>query len=521
VNSLFDVLGFLAVVLKGLDLVAQSVLLGSVSFWLLVVAPLPGLSPRTRRIIRVAAVATVVTASMTTLLTAIVLRASLGIGFGAIAGAAFFVAGVIRAAAAAAIALVASPARASSRAGRFACGAASIVVLCAAVADTHAMARIGDATPLLLATAAHELGAAVWLGALPCFWLALRHADPRIAGVVGRRFSLVAACGVALIVAGAVVFARDYIGTVDAVYGTSYGAMAATKAMLLAILLALGAVNFRAVRRIPDDGAMTRRVMRFVEVEIAVGIAVLMAAASITSAPPSVDVADRVTLPQLIERFAPAMPRMTSPAHAALRAAATRAEAEAARDANDRAWSEYNHHWAGVAVVVMGLAALVQHSRRARWARHWPLLFVALAVFLLFRADPEVWPLGPLGPIASLHDPEVVQHRLFVVLIVAFALLEGWARRRHVASRVLPRVFPLATASGAVLLLLHSHAVGDVKEQLLIEMTHLPIAVLGVVAGGARWLEIAAPREEGRWARWVWPAAFVAIGLLLLGYREG
>ena len=61
---------------------------------------------------------------------------------------------------------------------------------------------------------------------------------------------------------------------------------------------------------------------------------------------------------------------------------------------------------------------------------------------------------------------------------------------------------------------------GNVKEELLIELTHLPIAVLGITAGWARWLEVEAPQDEGRWAGWVWPACFVAIGLLLLAYRE-
>lgn len=128
--------------------------------------------------------------------------------------------------------------------------------------------------------------------------------------------------------------------------------------------------------------------------------------------------------------------------------------------------------------------------------------------------------MGSIGPIESLRDPEVVQHRLFVVLIVAFALFEWGVRTGRIASRWLPRVFPLVTAIGGMLLLLHSHAVGDVKEQLLIEYSNLPIAVLGVVAGCARWIEVAVPDGEGRIAGWMWPTAFVLVGPLLLNYRE-
>jgi putative copper resistance protein D len=190
------------------------------------------------------------------------------------------------------------------------------------------------------------------------------------------------------------------------------------------------------------------------------------------------------------------------------------------RNAYDVAWSEYNHHWAGLLVAVIGLATLAQRSGRAPWAKHWPLLFLLLAAFLFLRADPEVWPMGEIGPIESLKDPEVAQHRLFVVLIAAFAFFEWRVRTGRIASRRLPLVFPLLMALGGTLLLTHSHALGNVKEELLIEMTHLPIAVLGIVAGWARWLEVEAPEAEGRWAGWLWPACLIVIGLLLVGYRE-
>ena len=511
-SALFDVLGFVAVVVKGLDLVAQSVLLGSVAFTLFVDAARGG------RVARVAAVATAATALATTLVTALLLVISLGLGLADIAGAAFAVAGVARAAAALAVAGLAWNGTPHGRGLRIAYVGAAAVVLFAAVADTHAVARIGNPVPLVVATAAHELGAGIWLGGLPCFWRALRHADDARAQAIGRRFSIVAASGVALIVAGAIVFAVAYIGSIAGAYATAYGAMATTKGVLLALLLALGLANFRIVHR---AGAMDRaRVARFVELEMAIGIAALMAAASITSAPPSVDdVADRLTPTEIRARMTPAVPRLSSPPHRSLGAVAAPGDV-AARNAGDRAWSEYNHHWAGILVALMGAAGLAQRSGRAPWARHWPLLFLLLAPFLFLRADPEVWPMGPISPIESLRDPEVVQHRLFVTLIVAFAIFEWRVRTGRIASRPLARVFPLLTALGGVLLLLHSHAVGDPKEQLLVEYSHLPIAVLGVVAGCARWLEVGARGGEQRAAGWVWPSAFVLIGLLLLNYRE-
>jgi len=550
-STLFDIFGFLSVVLRGFDLVAQSILLGSVSFALFVAASLARDAPRearpiaasVRHCIQGAALAAVITVTASTALSAAVLAASLETSWREVAGAGFVMAGSVKAVAAAAIGLVVSLRPIAAASTRITVGLAAALVLYEALANSHATARLSDSALLMFATAAHELGAALWLGGLPCFWLALRRAETRETEIlIGRRFSALAIIGVAMILVGALVFALMYIGSLDAVYGTAYGAMAVTKSILFGMLVLLGFANFRAVRRFTADGAAVRRVRRFVEVEMGIGFALLMAAASITSMPPAVDlIADRVTFAELVERMTPTPPRFQSPDHALLaipalqarlddeqaRQAATRTPAFVPgsgalppRNAYDLAWSEYNHHWAGLLVLLMGLAALAQRSGLAPWAKHWPLLFLLLAAFLFLRADPEVWPMGESGLIESLKDPEVAQHRLFVVLIVAFALFEWRVRTGRIASHRAMRVFPLLTALGGTLLLTHSHALGNVKEELLVEMTHLPIAVLGIAAGWARWLEVGAPEKELRWAGWVWPSCFVLIGLLLLSYRE-
>jgi putative copper resistance protein D len=550
-STLFDIFGFLSVVLRGLDLVAQSILLGSVSFALFIGAPLASdapsgvrtIAPGVRHCIQWAALAAVIAATANTAVSAAVLAASLDVSWREVVGAGFVIAGSVKAVAAAAIGLMVSLPPLATRSTRITIGAAAALVLYEGLASSHATARLSDSTLLMLATGAHELGAALWLGGLPCFWLALRHADTReTLNQTGWRFSVLAIIGVAMIVVGALVFAPTYIGSLDALYGTAYGAMVVTKSILFGMLVLLGFANFRAVRRFTADGSAVRQVRRFVEVEMGVGFAVLMAAASITSMPPAVDlVDDRVSFAELVERMAPSTPRLQSPDHAllAIPALQARLDDERARqtstrtltfvpgsgalpprNAYDLAWSEYNHHWAGLLVVLMGLAALAQRSGHAPWAKHWPLLFLLLAAFLFFRADAEVWPMGESGLIESLKDPEVAQHRLFVVLIVVFAIFEWRVRTGRVSSHRSMRVFPLLTALGGTLLLTHSHALGNVKEELLVEMTHLPIAVLGITAGWARWLEVGARGKELRWAGWVWPSCFVLIGLLLLSYRE-
>jgi copper resistance protein D len=552
-STLFDLFGLFSVVVHGLELVAQSVLLGSAAFMVFVLSPaLADEAPRDvsarcagcRHVLCAAALSAIACVIAATVLNATVLAVSLPGSWRDVAGAGFVLAGGVKILAAAAIGVVGSLSTVRALSTRMVLGVAGVLFLSAALADSHAVARLEDNAVLLLATGAHELGAALWLGGLPCFWMVLHRADGgERARRIGRRFSALAVAGVALILMGAAVFVRLYIGAVDAVYGTAYGAMAVTKSALLGMLLLLGLYNFIAIRRFAADAAAIRRVQRFVEVEMGLAVAVLLAAASITSMPPAVDLRDdRVTWAELVARFTPASPRLVSPEHATLAIPALQASLDAEqqsgsestrarayvpgggalppRNAEDIAWSEYNHHWAGVLVMLMGFAALAQRSHHAPWARHWPMLFLLLAAFLLLRADPEVWPMGDIGVIESLKDPEVLQHRLFSLLVAAFALFEWGVRTGRIAALNLRRVFPLLTALAATLLLTHSHALGNVKEEVLVDLTHLPIAVLGIGAGWARWLEVEAPEDEGRWAGWVWPACFVLIGLLLLGYRE-
>jgi putative copper resistance protein D len=302
-------------------------------------------------------------------------------------------------------------------------------------------------------------------------------------------------------------------------------------------------MNFLVVEQLRGDPHMSiLRLRRFAEVEIGVGLTVLFAAASLTSQPPGADLTqDRASWHEIVERLTPQWPRFASPDHASLaiseleaQIAAAKANASAStphayipgeglsppRNAMDIAWSEFNHHWAGLFVLAIGFAALLERTGVAPWARHWPLLFLGLAGFLLIRSDPEVWPLGDVGLIASLRDPEVVQHRVFVVLIAAFGIFEWCVRTGRLRRPAASLVFPLITAAGGMLLLTHSHALSNVKELLLIEITHVPLALAGITAGWARWIELRMEGRASRIAAWVWPIAFVMVGVILLLYRE-
>jgi len=115
-------------------------------------------------------------------------------------------------------------------------------------------------------------------------------------------------------------------------------------------------------------------------------------------------------------------------------------------------------------------------------------------------------------------------HRVYDVLIVVYALFEWGVQTGRLKSRIAAYVFPLAIGLGGAVLLLHSHAFGNAKNELLIEMTHNSLGVLAVFGGWARLLEIRLPAAQGgrlsAIAGQVWPACLVLIGCLLLNYRE-
>jgi copper resistance protein D len=268
---------------------------------------------------------------------------------------------------------------------------------------------------------------------------------------------------------------------------------------------------------------------------------VLFAAASLTSQPPAVDLTtDRASVHEIAARLTPHWPRLESPDYASLAVAELQAKIAAAaannvphprayvpgegvlppRNGMDIAWSEYNHNWSGLFVLAIGILALLERSGKARWARAWPLLFLVLGGFLLIRSDPEAWPLGDVSFWASLRDPEIVQHRILVVLIAALAIFEWRVRMGWVKDPRAALVFPCIVWVGAALLLTHSHALSNIKEQLLIEISHVTLAICGMIAGIARWLELRLDGPGSRVASWIWPTAFVVVGFILLFYRE-
>ncbi len=518
--------------LRAATLALEALTLGGVAF--LLVAALPGRIAgegliRLRTICGWAALALCITQIASIATGATILIGGSGFSFRDVITADFFFMGVLLAASAFVLFLLM---RASTRRTLLACVPFALLVLGASVGMSHAAARLDDRGILLALTASHHIGTAAWIGAMPYLLIALRNETSQAAAArYTRRFSAMAIVSVSLLVLGGIGMAIFYIGSWQGVYGTTYGIMMLAKIYLLLLILGMGAGNFFLVRQVERAPApLLVRLRRFSEVEIGLGFTAILAAASLTSQPPAVDLThDRLTRHEIVERMRWVEPRMTSPPVKALVPPTPIQSAiqdslfsgGSENDANDRAWSEYNHHWAGLIVLCAGLLALLARSRRFKWAQHWPLLFIGLAVFILLRADPENWPLGPRPFWASFSAPDVLQHRMYALLITGFAFFEWAVETGRFKSRAASYVFPLMCAAGGALLLTHSHALGNIKEEMLAEMSHTPIALLGATAGCSRWLELRLPQKrDSKIASYIWPICLVLVGIVLLDYRE-
>ena len=74
------------------------------------------------------------------------------------------------------------------------------------------------------------------------------------------------------------------------------------------------------------------------------------------------------------------------------------------REPVEKAWSEYNHHWAGFFVLTMGLLAILERLG-VRAARHWPLVLFGLATFLSARISEPVRSLSQFANALATGQP--------------------------------------------------------------------------------------------------------------------
>jgi putative copper resistance protein D len=195
--------------------------------------------------------------------------------------------------------------------------------------------------------------------------------------------------------------------------------------------------------------------------------------------------------------------------------------------AHDKRESEFNHHLAGVLVILAGLFFLAQAPFVARWPAFryaWPLCFLVGGFFLLLVSDTEIWPFGYMSFIyAVTHNPEDAQHKTFALILLvigAFEMLRASSRLRSVWSAW---VFPVVGIVGSVLLLFHHHGgmhgPNAMATMETVHHQHIGFAAVGFGAALSKGLS----ETKFSWSSFLsklWPVFLIFLGAMLVMYHE-
>jgi putative copper resistance protein D len=529
---------FLDTLLRGALLVGLALALGSVAWGLWVLRGLqPGLPEAIGRrclvLLEAGAVMLALGQGLLLVLKAITLSDSLGPGaLRDFVATHHFEAGAARAALAVALAAVARwLRRAPTAPGRWAVACGLAVLLAASGAWlTHANGRLEHRETLMTLTVLHQAAGAIWLGGLlqlGGLWRLARR-DPGVDSLwpqLVARFSRMAMASVVVLVLGGVALAWAYTGSWRALFGTGYGSLVVTKALLLGVTLLLAAFNGAAARGGDRPGrlaALRARLPHLAEAEAIIIVMILFTTSALSAQPPSIDVpaAEQATVAEVVEVFRPKLPSLRTPSLEAMRQDRQGTDPDGIRSRDAYLWSNFSHNVAGLILLGMSLWALAGFVTGGAWGRHWPLGFIALAVFVFLRASANggTWPFGtePL----SLAGSEGLQHRIAAVLVLAIGLVEWRARAGRRPGGAIAYIFPVLGAAGGILLLAHSHTAFELKPYFLVQITHSTMGAFAALMVVARWLELRMAEPSRRLAGAAASAALLAIALILVFYQE-
>ena len=190
------------------------------------------------------------------------------------------------------------------------------------------------------------------------------------------------------------------------------------------------------------------------------------------------------------------------------------------------AYSEFNHHLAGVFILLIGLSEI-------RQALGWPALvwtrfllpgaFTVGGVFLLIWSDHDSWPIGSLTFAQTFFgdDPEIIQHKTYGILACAVGTIEFLRRFGWFAHAAWTVPLPLFAIVGGLMLFSHSH--GDHPGAFKIALHHAIMGTMAITAGSSKLLSGWRGRElmtERSYWELLWASLVFIIGLQLLIYSE-
>jgi hypothetical protein len=187
------------------------------------------------------------------------------------------------------------------------------------------------------------------------------------------------------------------------------------------------------------------------------------------------------------------------------------------------AYSEFNHHLAGVFVLLIGLSELRGGLgvTMLAWSRFLlPLAMLGAGGYLMIWSDHEAWPIGykSFAETYFSGDWETVQHKVYAILLLSVGTLEMFRRTDKVTHMAWGMPLPVFALIGGVMLFLHSHGAHPSAHKIAIH--HAVMGTTALLAGLCK-IIAGVKKQEGRspWAL-AWSVLVLLIGVELLVYTE-
>ncbi|MGE5414614.1 MAG: hypothetical protein ACM3NW_10585 [Syntrophomonadaceae bacterium] len=205
------------------------------------------------------------------------------------------------------------------------------------------------------------------------------------------------------------------------------------------------------------------------------------------------------------------------------------------------AWSIFNHRGAGWFIFLWGLTALLVGLQwpKKTWLRFVPpMVLFGMVEFLFIRNDPEAWPTGSIGLWESLKDPEVFQHRVFLLMLLAIAVIELLRAADRLPPFLQKYGLPALAVAGGVYLFFHKHG-GEGMEKMMadpsmasspnmaammasmemVKHEHMWFSLFGFGLAAAKLLADGG-KLKGRAGATLWCIFAVVLGVYMMGYTE-
>lgn len=197
-----------------------------------------------------------------------------------------------------------------------------------------------------------------------------------------------------------------------------------------------------------------------------------------------------------------------------------------------KAYSEFNHHVAGVFVILIGLSELREALAFPKfiWARFLlPAALSAAGGFLLVWSDHEAWPVGTFSVTQTFFgdDGEIVQHKTYGLLLLSVGTIELLRRFGRIAHGAWMVSLPALAIIGGLMLFGHEHGAHPSAHKIAIH--HGIMGILAITAGCSKLVSgwqrvqnggsVARAADRSSWEL-TWAGLILLIGLQLLIYSE-